>query len=214
MSARTCFRTAALPTLEAEGTQVAAARYDILLNGQAIGGERAVLSRAADETPVVRGQVAFDSGTWRYRATRDTLELEGEDLPGPIRVARQGDKAIATPKTGDPVELAAPADAVVAPQAVAEFAWYADILAPLAVGESRTIDAVEVMTDNGLRLDPGRFTFTRKPDAGGRRVYDLTGTHGKLDLTGTFTVDRDGAPHEISLTLKFGTFVIRRVDAS
>ncbi len=206
-------RLAALPALEPEGTALASARYDVLLNGQTIGGERAVLSRAPDKTRVVRGQFAFDgSGSSSYRATRDTLELEGEDLPGPIRVARQGDKAVATPRTGDPVELAAPADAVVAPQAIAEFTWYAEILAPLAVGGARTIDAVEVVTDTGLRLDPGRFTFTRKPDAGGRRVYDLTGTHGKLTLTGSFSVDTDGLPHEITLTLKFGTFVIRRVD--
>jgi len=207
-------RLAALPAIEPEGSQVAAGRYEILLNGQTVGGERVLLSRAPDKTQVVRGQVAFDNGAWYYRATRDSLELAGDDLPGPIKVARQGDKAIATPKKGDPVELAAPAGAVVAPQAVAEFAWYAEILAPLAVGKSRTIDAVEVVTDMGLRLDPGRFTFTRKPDAEGRRVYDLTGTHGKLDLTGSFSVDKDGAPHEISLTLKFGTFVIRRVEST
>lgn len=204
---------AALPALEVEGTQLAAARYDLLLNGQTIGVERAVLSRAPDKTRVVRGQLAFDSGTSSYRATRDTLELEGADLAAPVSVSRQaGGKAVATPKTGDPVELAAPADAVVAPQAVAEFVWYADILAPLAVGASRPIDAVEVMTDTGLRLDPARFTFTRKPDTDGRRTYDFTGTHGKLDLTGSFTVDKDGAPHEVSLTLKFGSFVIRRAD--
>ena len=206
-------RLTALPALEAEGTQLAAGRYDLLLNGQTIGVERAVLSRAADETLVVRGQLAFDSGTSSYRATRDTLELEGADLPTPVSVARQaGGKAVATPKTGDPVELAAPAGAIIAPQAVAEFVWYADILAPLAVGASRPVDAVEVMTDTGLRLDPARFTFTRKPDAGGRRTYDFIGTHGKLDLTGSFTVDRDGAPHEVSLALKFGTFVMRRAD--
>ena len=206
-------RLAALPAIEAEGSQIAAGRYEIQLNGQTIGGERAVLSRAPDKTRVVRGQVAFDNGAWRYRATRDSLELEGDDIPGPIVVARQGDKAIATPKKGDPVELVAPSSAVVAPQAVAEFAWYAEILAPLAVGKSRTIDAVEVVTDMGLRLDPARFTFTRKPDADGRRVYDLTGTHGKLDVTGSFSVDKDGAPHEMSLALKFGTFVIRRVES-
>ena len=205
---------AALPALEPEGTALATARYQVLLNGQEIGAERAVLSRAADKSRVVRGQITFGSVTWQYRATRDTLEIDGVDLPGPIRVAHQagGGKAVATPKTGDPVELAAPSDAVIAPQAVAEFVWYADILAPLAVGASRTVDSVEVLTDNGLKLDPARFTFTRKPDAGGRRAYDLSGTHGKLELTGSFTVDRDGAPNEMSLTLKFGSFVIRRVD--
>ena len=204
---------AALPALEPEGTALATGRYQVLLNGQEIGAERAVLSRAADKSRVVRGQITFGSVTWQYRATRDSLELADASLPGPIRVARQGGKAVATPTTGDPVELAAPPDAVIAPQAVAEFVWYADILAPLAVGASRTIDSVEVVTDTGLRLDPARFTFTRKPDAGGRRTYDLTGTHGKLELTGTFTVDADGAPREISLKVTFGTFVIRRVDS-
>ena len=63
------------------------------------------------------------------------------------------------------------------------------------------------------RLDPARFTFTRKPDAGGRRTYDLTGTHGKLAVTGSFTVDADGAPREIRLTVTFGAFAIRRVDS-
>lgn len=207
-------RLAALPALAPEGKELAAGRYQMLLNDQVIGAERAVLSRAADGTRVVRGQLAFDTGTSSYRATRDTLELEGEDLPGPIKVARQaGARAVAaTSKAGDPIELAAPAEAVIAPQAVGEFVWYADILAPLAVGKTRAVDAVEVMTDSGLRLDPARFTFTRKPDVEGRRAYDLAGTHGTLELTGSFTVDRDGAPHEIRLTLKFGTFVIRRVE--
>lgn len=66
------------------------------------------------------------------------------------------------------------------------------------MGASRTIDAVEVMTEKGLRPDPARFTFTRRHDVEERRVYDLAGTHGDKRLTGTFTVDSDGAPHEVS----------------
>ncbi|HEU5056092.1 MAG TPA: amidohydrolase family protein, partial [Kofleriaceae bacterium] len=51
-------RLAALPAPEVEGTQLATGRYEILLNDQLVGAERAVLSRAADETRVVRGQAA------------------------------------------------------------------------------------------------------------------------------------------------------------
>jgi hypothetical protein len=69
-----------------------------------------------------------------------------------------------------------------------------------------------VMTDTGLRLDPAHFTFTREPDAEKRRVYKLEGTHGKLELSGTFSVDPDGAPHEVTISLKFGTFALRRVE--
>jgi imidazolonepropionase-like amidohydrolase len=205
---------AALPALEAEGTQLAAARYDALLNGETIGAERAVFSRGADRTRVVRGQLVYDRGPQSYRATRDTLELKGDEPLGTIRVALQAGKAVATPGTGDPMELTAPAGAVIAPQAIAEFAWYADLLASLAVGASKEIDTVEVMTDTGLRLDPAHFTFTREPDAEKRRVYKLQGTHGKLELSGTFSVDPDGAPHEVIISLKFGTFVLRRVDGS
>jgi imidazolonepropionase-like amidohydrolase len=202
-------RLAALPALEEEGARVAAARYDVLLNGQSVEAERAVVSRAADKALVVRGQVAADSGSWSYRATPSALDIDGES--GAIRVALDSGKAVATPKSGDKVEVAAPAGAVIAPQSVAEFVWYGDLLARLPVGGSRAIDSVEVMTDNGLRLDPAHFTFTRQPDVEGRRVYKLEGTIGKMELAGTFSVDRDGAPHEVTISLKFGTFAIRRV---
>ena len=85
-----------------------------------------------------------------------------------------------------------------------------ETLARLAVGRSKAITAVAVRTETGLALDPASFTFTRKPDADGRRVYDITGKNGKLDLTGTFTVDTDGAPHEVTLVLSFGTLITRR----
>ncbi len=200
---------AALPALEEEGKKVAAARYDVLLNDQPVEAERAVISRAADETLVVRGQIAADAGSWSYRATPSAIDIDGEG--GSIQVALQGGKAVATPKSGDKVEAAAPAGALVAPQAIAEFVWYADLLGKLAVGGSRAVDVVEVMTDQGLRLDPAHFTFTRQPDAEGRRVYELEGMVGKMEMSGTFSVDRDGAPHEVSITLKFGTFAIRRL---
>lgn len=203
---------AALPALEEEGKKVAAAHYDVLLNDQSVEAERAVISRANDKSLIVRGQIASDAGTWSYRATPVALDIEGD--AGPIRVALEGGKAVATPKSGDKVEVAAPAGAVIAPQAIAEFVWYSDLLAKLAPGGSRAVDVVEVMTDQGLRLDPAHFTFTRQPDAEGRRVYTLEGSVGKLDVKGTFSVDRDGAPHEVSITLKFGTFVLRRVDTS
>jgi hypothetical protein len=202
-------RLAALPALEEEGAKVAAARYDAVLNGQSVEAERAVISRAVDRTLLVRGQVATDSGSWSYRATASALDIDGEG--GGIRVALDGGKAIATPKNGDKVEVAAPAGAVIAPQAIAEFVWYSDLLGKLAVGGSRAIDVVEVMTDQGLRLDPAHFTFTRQPDADGRRVYKLEGAVGKMDMSGTFSVDKDGAPHEVTISLKFGTFALRRL---
>lgn len=200
-------RLAAMPPLEMEGERPVTAGYQVLLNGAPIGAERAVLAGGGKHR-VVRGQIAFDSESWSYRATPGALLLEkaGER----IEVSRAGSKVVATRRGGAPVELAAAAGAIIAPQAIAEFVFYADLLAGLKVGASRTIEAAEVVTDRGLVLEPGRFSFTRQPDAGGRRVYRLSGQHGKLDLEGTLAVDPDGAPHEVSIRLRFGTFVLRR----
>ena len=101
---------------------------------------------------------------------------------------------------------------MVAPQTIAAFVWYARALADLPIGGARTLTAAEVMTDGRLTLEPARYTFTRRADVDGRRAYAIAGRHGRLDLTGQLTVDADGAPREVTLTVVFGTFVTRRVD--
>lgn len=40
----------------------------------------------------------------------------------------------------------------------------------------------------------------------------MAGMHGKLDVKATFSVDADGAPHEIELAVSWGRFVTRRVE--
>ncbi len=207
-------RFAQLPPIESEGTRVAAARYDVLFRDQTVGGERAVLSVAADKTRVVRGQAVYDAprkAVFTYRATRDSLAMGGAGGAVDLKVTRTGGKVVLTSGT-DVSESAFDPAAILAPQTIAEFFWYADALADLAVGASRKLDAAEIMTDGGVRIDPASFTFTRRADAGGRRVYDLTGKHGELDLTGTFSVDPDGAPHEVQVSVIFGTFITRRVE--
>lgn len=200
---------AQLPEIEVEGEKLAAARYDVVLNGSVIGHERAVISKLPDGTRVVRGQSAYDSPplVFQYRATRDKVEFSDG-----LTVTRDGTKVIAKPKQGSVVEVETAPDAVVAPQAIAEFVWYADRLAKLAVGAKQTITAAEVMTDNGLRVDPASFTFERLADADGRRMYKLAGKHGKMDLTGAFSVDKDGAPHDVLVTVSFGTFAMKRTE--
>jgi hypothetical protein len=175
-----------------------------------MGHERAILS-VAGKTFVVRGQAVYQEPakfTLDYRATRDSVEIPGEE----IKVSRQGDKVVGVEGAKKPVELAAAPDAALAPQTIAEFVWYAESLADLNVGQQRTLASVQVRTETGLVLEPASFTFTRQPDAAKRRAYDLTGKVGRFDVTGTFTVDPDGAPHEISVTVMFGTFVTRRTE--
>jgi imidazolonepropionase-like amidohydrolase len=201
-------RFAGLEKLEAEGEAVVAARYEILFRDQVVGVETAVLSRLGRER-IVRGQVVLDNGTMTYRSTPTSLRFNG--LTGQVEVDLAKGVAVAR-GVGDPVELATAADAVVAPQAIAEFFWYAERLADLAPGGKRVLTAVEVVTHPSFELAPGRFEFTRRPDEGERRRYDLVGKHGKLDLTGRFTVDKDGAPREVQLTVSFGTQLVRRLD--
>lgn len=198
-----------LPALDPEGTKVAAARYEISMNGSVIGRERAMISKLADGTQVVRGQVGYESPpvVFQYRATANEVELTDG-----LKVTRSGKKVIATPKGGDPIELDTAADAVLAPQAIAEFVWYAGRLATTPVGGTTALTAAEIMVENGVRLDPATFTFKRAPDANGRRVYEITGKHGKLDVTGKLSVDSDGVPHEVTLTVRWGTFVTKRVE--
>lgn len=208
---------AAMPALSpapGDGVEAVRATYDVLLSDQPIGAERIVVSRDAAGALVVNGQALFvtpSPARMTYRSTRDTLDITTDTIAPPrVLVSREGEKAIAAQDGKPPVELAAAADAVLAPQAVAEFVWHAAALADLEVGKARTRTAVEVMTERSLTLEPGTFTFTRSPDADGRRVYAVTGKLGRLDVKGHMSVDADGAPHEVSLTVVFGTFVIRR----
>jgi hypothetical protein len=168
-----------------------------------------VISKLADGKRVVRGQAVYDTpqAVFQYRATAD-----GVDFTDGLVVSRNGAKVIAKPAKGDPLELATTPDAVIAPQAIAEFVWYADRLAKTPVGGSTTIKTAEVMVENAVRLDPATFTFKRLPDADGRRVYEILGKHGELDLKGKLTVDKDGVPHDVEATVKWGTFVTKRVD--
>ncbi|HEY5926058.1 MAG TPA: amidohydrolase family protein [Kofleriaceae bacterium] len=200
---------AALPELELEGKQVAAARYEIAMNGSVIGHERALITRLADGTLVVRGQAVYESpqAVFQYRATAN-----GVDFADGLSVTRSGKKVIAKTKDGKAIELATASDAVIAPQAIAEFVWYAGRLGTTPVGASTTITAAEVMIESAVRLDAASFTFKRLPDADGRRVYSVTGKHGDLDLEGTFSVDADGTPHQVEVKVKWGTFKTTRVD--
>ncbi len=200
----------ALGALPTEGTPVVHAYYELRLGDQEIGVEQARRSRLDDGAAVIHGEQRTADGTVvTYRSTATALALDEGGQP--IEVALAGGKATGHRGAAASVELDAAADAVVAPQAIAEFWWYADRLADLAVGASRAITAVEVMTEQGFRLDPGAFTFTRAADDGDRRVYDVTGTNGELALTGKLVVDADGAPRDVTLTLKWGVFSIRRV---
>ena len=174
-----------------------------------IGHERAQISKLVDgKTLVVRGQAVYDTpkAVFQYRATPDTLEFTDG-----LSVTRAGSKVIAKPSKGTPIELATTADAVIAPQTIAEFVWYAVRLAALKVGGSTTITSAEVMIENAVQLTPATFTFKRLADADGRRNYEIAGKHGRLDLTGKFSVDADGAPHDVEVRVPFGTFVTKRV---
>ena len=185
----------------------------MFLSDQIIGAERVAVSRLDDGALVVNGQAVYVAPTTAklsYRSTRDALDLT--DRCSPHRTCRhaQGDKAVGAQDGRPPLELEAGADAVIAPQTVAEFVWYATMVADLDVGRDRPLAAVEVQAERSLALDPGAFTATRQPDTAGRRIYAITGRNGRLDVKGTFSVDPDGAPHEVSVTLIYGTIVIRR----
>ncbi len=206
---------ATLPALPAEGTAVASARYDVLFRDAPIGAEQANLSRGDGGPLVVHGHAVYTvpgSTQTTYRATRDAMELTTDTLAPPrVSVARKGGSVVATQDAKPPLELAADDDAVLAPQTIAEFVWYGEALATLAVGDRRTFTLVSVRTETELVLAAGFLTFTRTADADGRRHYRLAGRHGTLDATGTFSLDADGAPHRVSLALDFGTIVTQRV---
>jgi hypothetical protein len=179
------------------------------MSGTAIGHERAAIGKLKDGTKVVRGQAVYDTpaAVFQYRATPTSV-----DFTDGLSVAKQGTKVTAKLKDGKPLELVVPADAVVAPQSVAEFAWYVDKLAKLGVGKSMTIPSAGVMVDATVHLESQALTFTRNADADGRRVYAIKGKSGDLDLEGSLSVDADGAPHTIEAKVKWGTFLTRRID--
>ncbi|HUQ04749.1 MAG TPA: amidohydrolase family protein, partial [Kofleriaceae bacterium] len=205
---------AEMPALATEGTAPVRARYDVYLSDQLIGAERMIISKLDGDALVVNGQglyVAPSSSSMTYRSTRDALDLTTDALSPPHVVVTRKGATVSGVQDGKPaLEREAAADAVLAPQAIAEFVWYAAATAKLKQGESMPLTAVEVLAERSLSLDPGTFTATRIADKDGRRTYDFVGKNGKLDLKGGFSVDADGAPHEVTLTLVFGTFVMRR----
>jgi imidazolonepropionase-like amidohydrolase len=196
---------ASLPALEAEGEKQATANYAIELKGTVIGHERAVLSKLADGTHVVRGQAVYDmpQAQFQYRATPD-----GAEFADGLVVTRNGKTVTAKPKDGAAVELATTADAVVVPQSIAEYVWYADRLASLPAGKSARLTVASINIDNGAKLDPGTYTFKRV----GERSFEYGGKVGDLDITGSFSFDADGAPHEIEVKVRWGTLTTKRVD--
>lgn len=200
---------AKLPALEVEGEQLAAASYEVLMGSAVVGHERALISRLADKTVAVRGQAVYDTPPLviQYRATPELFE--GADG---LTVRHDGTKVIARPSKGNPVELAVARDAVISPQTIAEFVWYATRLAKLKVGATASISAAEVMLESTVKLEPGSFTFKRLADSDGRRIYEMAGKLGKLDVTGTLSVDADGAPHTVEVVVPWGKFVTRRID--
>lgn len=207
---------AALPALAPEGTEITRASYEVVMFGQVIGRERALVSRTAGGERVVLGQAVYTvpaPSTLTYRSTRDALEVSSsQNAPAHAVIARDGDRVSVRDVTpalalDDPDRRA-----VIAPQAVGEFLWYVPALTGMPVGRSMALDAVEVMTDGRLALHPGHFTFTRTADVDGRARYTVAGKHGDLDLTGELLVDDDGAPHQVTVSVTYGTFVTRRID--
>ncbi|MBL8622691.1 MAG: amidohydrolase family protein [Myxococcales bacterium] len=206
---------AAQPALPTEGAPIAAARYQVAMLDQVIGHERIAVRELGGQR-IVHGQAVYGAPqalVMRYRATADQLDLTCDCVAPPhLAVTRTPTGVAATPDGRPAVALAAAADAVLAPQAVAEFVWYAAALADLPVGAARTLTAAEVMTDGEVALHPGRFQFTRGADVDGRRSYAIVGQHGELALTGHLRVAPDGLPHEVSVTVSFGTFTTRRLE--
>lgn len=206
---------AAMPALPTEGTTAVSATYDVTLSDRLIGAERVIASKLDGGALVVNGQGAYiapTSSQMTYRSTRDELVVTSDAITPPrVVITRQGEKAVATQDGIPPKEAAAAADAVLAPQAIAEFVWFAVMTANLPVGKSQPLVSVEVITDRLITLDPGAFTVTRSPDAEGRCVYAITGKAGKFDLAGWYSIDADGLPHEVNLKLVFGNFVWRRL---
>ncbi|HVK88720.1 MAG TPA: amidohydrolase family protein [Kofleriaceae bacterium] len=200
---------ASLPALVEEGTRIAAARYDIVMNGTVIGRERALIAKLGDGAPVVRGQAVYETPhtVIQYRATRDGLEL----VDGPT-VSRGAGKIVAKLADGKTLEATAAAGSVIAPQSIAEFVWYAEKLAATKVGAATKLSAVAVLTDGTPRLEPTVLTFTRRPDADGRRVFEFTATYGSEPASGTLSLDPDGTPHTIEIKVKWGAFVTKRIE--
>lgn len=200
---------AKLPPLPSEGQLISTLRYDVKQNGAVIGREVAQFSRLEDASVIIHGRAVYDtpSMAFQYRAAQDRLEYTDG-----LVVERKGSTVIATPKGGTPIELATTPDAVIAPQTVAEFFWYIPKLGMVPVGGTQKLTAAEVVVEGGVTLVPGVFTFKRLPDGDARRVYEMSGTHGTMDVAGKFSVDPDGAPHEIAVKVKWGSFVTTRLE--
>jgi imidazolonepropionase-like amidohydrolase len=200
-------KLAAMPALPDEGEVIASAQYEVRFHDQVIGAERVAFMRLADKGVAIHGQalyVAPQASQMTYRSRPDVLAFTTDAVDPPkVVVKLEGGKAVATQEGKPPIELAAAPGAVLAPQTVAEFIWYAQDLRD----KPRTFTAVEVITEGALRLDPGTYTFT--PTAPGH--YDVVGKVGALDVTGTFIVGADVMPEEVKLTFKFGTLIMRRV---
>ncbi|HZJ62526.1 MAG TPA: hypothetical protein VFD36_03320, partial [Kofleriaceae bacterium] len=86
----------------------------------------------------------------------------------------------------------------------------ADRLAGMKVGDKRTIGSLELAYYPTTAIATASYDIERKPDAGGQRVFALTGKVNGNPETAEIVVDREGFVVKHAVTLPMSLVFTRR----
>ena len=207
-----------MPALAAEGKDPILAHYD-LKKGDTVLGEERIAVGLVDGKRVVVAQAVMDVPghiETTYRIAGQTTRVEQKTSFGAIALEAKpaGGKLTATGKdaSGTAVELSEPlpADAFIAAPGIGGTIELADKLAGMKVGETRKATSLELATFPKPAIERATYEVTRKPDAGGNRVFSMTMKFGAMAITSDLVLDAKGLPLEQSFGSPLDFKLVRR----
>jgi imidazolonepropionase-like amidohydrolase len=205
-------RWGGVPPLAAEGKVIHQAHYDMALGGNTVGEERVAVGVVDGKRVVVAQSVADFGGRIQvsYRIAPDAVSLAVKSPAGALQLTGKltgGKLAVTgTDAAGKPLALSAPlpTGGYLSGPGVGGTIVLADRLAGMKVG------SLELAYYPTTAIATASYDIERKPDAGGQRVFALTGKVNGNPETAEIVVDREGFVVKHAVTSPMSLVFTRR----